>query len=733
MPATPPPPPTSGNQLVELLRDAMQPALEAAFSDVVDGLRQPMLDRLERMELDRAPYLDGLLALKDRREIILRGFREDMAAAWRAAAEGEAPAARFGQEHAGPELGLVEEDELDVRLATEQLADVISREWQSELLRLNGYLTWLDMGVRLEPDSAPYSPARVAMAVYRGFAGAALPGNVRALAVQCCGREFVELLGPIYESMHARLVRRLGPQDSTGPRMRRAQAIPSAGDETASEPDWMTRFFVSWDQDEGGAGATPPEAGTLPPALHQLLEESRLQRARAQGVAPTSEAKTSLSQRELVVALTLLQIASPEVHAEVLADPKKLQAAFKQQIFLHAAQLGVAPEAVAISEADENVVDLVGMLFEVIFRESHLGDEQVHVLGRLMAPMTKVALQDRRLFLQATHSARRLLNLLVEACDGNPGENEAQRLLLEKVRDTVQRLVSDFDESQSVFRAARTEFNDFYAHYRSEAEKVEQALAAEQQVKDAEAAMLARLHAELDARLQGRDVPSAMQHALREGWPAYAARMQSLNKPQAAPMMLDGLLQAVDDAHVRGDVRAWHAAMDWLQPMWMASGQSRAAIAARREQLFASLVLPAAPDAATETEMAPNPPSVAAPAASAATAPVLPGLLDAHEWVEGLEHLDPVMTDYFQQLREGSWLDFVDKDNRVQAGRLSWISPVSRRLMFVNRAGGRICVASVQELVVMAQLGRVRMHRDEDAFYSAMQGVVDRLVLPSQP
>ena len=123
------------------------------------------------------------------------------------------------------------------------------------------------------------------------------------------------------------------------------------------------------------------------------------------------------------------------------------------------------------------------------------------------------------------------------------------------------------------------------------------------------------------------------------------------------------------------------------------------------------------------------PPQPVAPATPAPTT-VLPGLLEAQEWMEGLQHLDPVMTAYFQGLREGSWLDFVDKDNRVQAGRLSWISPFSRRMMFVNRAGARICVASVQELVVMAQLGRVRMHRDEDAFYSAMQGVVDRLVTP---
>nr|WP_298133123.1 DUF1631 family protein [uncultured Pseudoxanthomonas sp.] len=723
MPATPPPLPTSGNQLVELLQEAMQAPLEAAFADVVDGLRQPMLDRLERMELDRAPYLEGLLALKDRRELILRGFREDMATAWRTAAAGEAPVARFGQEQAGSDLGLVEEDELDVRLATEQLADLISREWQSELLRLNGYLTWLDMGVRLQPDSAPYSPARVAMAVYRGFAVASLPGNVRALAVQCCGRELVELLGPIYESMHAQLVRRLGAQDSTTGRTRRAQAIPSTGDEAPNEPDWMTRFFVSWDEGDADAAIAHAEsAPSLPPALHNLLEESRQQRARSQGAVRSHVTPTSLSQRELVVALTLLQIGVPEVHATILSTPDRLQAAFKQQIFRHAAQLGVAPEAAAITDIDENVVDLVGMLFEVIFRESHLAPEQVQVLGRLMAPMTKVALQDRKLFLQSTHPARRLLNVLVEACDGNPGETEAQRLLLEKVKDTVQRVVTDFDESQSVFRAARADFNDFYARYRGEAVKVEQALAAEQQAKDAEAEAVSQFAAQLDARLQAQDLPPAIRRVLVESWPAYAARMQALNKPQAAPMMLEGLLQAVSDAHVRSDVRAWHAAMDWLQPMWMASGQSRTAIAALREQLFSALVEPQA--TVQETPANPQEPPVEPP-------PVLPGLLEAHEWVQGMEHLDPVMTAYFQDLREGSWLDFVDKDNRVQAGRLSWVSPFSRRMMFVSRAGARICVASVQELVVMAQLGRVRMHRDEDAFYSAMQGVVDRLVTPA--
>ena len=69
----------------------------------------------------------------------------------------------------------------------------------------------------------------------------------------------------------------------------------------------------------------------------------------------------------------------------------------------------------------------------------------------------------------------------------------------------------------------------------------------------------------------------------------------------------------------------------------------------------------------------------------------------------------------------------MDKDNKVQAGKLSWVSPISSRLLFVNRRGVRFCVASPEELAVMVRMGRLRTHQSEDAFDSAMQGVIERL------
>ena len=92
-----------------------------------------------------------------------------------------------------------------------------------------------------------------------------------------------------------------------------------------------------------------------------------------------------------------------------------------------------------------------------------------------------------------------------------------------------------------------------------------------------------------------------------------------------------------------------------------------------------------------------------------------------------LEDFDNADADRFRGMAIGTWLDFVDKDGKVQAGKLSWVSPISSRLLFVNRRGVRFCVASPEELAVMVRLGRLRAHVNDGAFDSAMQGVIDRL------
>ena len=86
------------------------------------------------------------------------------------------------------------------------------------------------------------------------------------------------------------------------------------------------------------------------------------------------------------------------------------------------------------------------------------------------------------------------------------------------------------------------------------------------------------------------------------------------------------------------------------------------------------------------------------------------------EVVAGNDHLDVegAMLDRMRKLQVGSWLQLATSADRVEPAKVSWISPISSRLLLVNRRGIRFCVASPEELAVMVRLGRLRMPPDAE-------------------
>lgn len=713
----------ANTRLLGTVREAVLPPLLDAFADVFDGLREPLLLQADAMEQDRAAFIDALFNLRQRRDAVLGGYRNHLVRAWQAL-ESELDPDHESDPAPAPmpvlldeDLNLIRNDELEVQLAVQHLADVLVREWKPELLSLNGYLGWIEPGLRLDSDDSPFSPLQIAMAVAAGFREIAMPGLVRVAAVRACERDFVELVGPIYQSVHGSLMRQFGVADELTVRNRRSSTIPSSSESAEeSEPDWLSRFFVRWGDGVADAPEAPvaqeTEASTLPPELHALLRESRAIRERASGRAVSTGPRTTLSQRELISILTLMQIAPDEEIAAMVGDSQKLLERLKRQMLKTAGMLGIEPEAVNLDPADENVVDLIGMLFREIFEECDLHGAQRNTLAKLIAPLSKVALQDRQLFLQSSHPARRLLNVLAEASEGNAGETEDERALLDMVQATVERLVRDFNESQQVFRSLRGQFNAYYAQYRNAAELAEGKAAELQRREDAQEAGMAWAREVLLQKLSQRTIPELVRGVLLRDWVPFAASLHAAGRQQAPLTQLEGLWQSLSQ-YARGAdaaaVRSREAVVDWLQPVWMSTGMDLPAIDQQRTDVLKALNEP--PRQRRVVEKADVEP--------VAAEVEVPGPMEGG--------VDEITEGYFNELPVGSWLDFIDKDNNVQPGKLSWISPISARRLFVSRSGTRICVASPHELALMVKLERVRLHRDEDAFYSAMQGVIDQL------
>jgi hypothetical protein len=350
------------------------------------------------------------------------------------------------------------------------------------------------------------------------------------------------------------------------------------------------------------------------------------------------------------------------------------------------------------------------------------------MIGRLVVPFVKVAMLDRHMFVQKDHPARRLLNSLAEASEGNSGETPAERTLMAKVEEIVGRLVAEFNENLAIFTTLEEEFRDFLTQHHRRIEIAERRATEIQRGQERLEAARTRTESELSARLDGRTVPQAIEDFLRKPW-AHHVTVTLLREGEggeglrSALALADGMLQELDQAQQQivdePWLQAWQPALlRVFANVGLNAEAANTAIEALHDTLQA--VAQARPD--LEKPLPELPPMPLPKAVEDEASPVqLVGGADT------LDDFDPTDADHFRKLPIGTWLDFIDKDNKLQPGKLSWVSPISSRLLFVNRRGVRFCVASPEELAVMVQMGRLRKHEEEDAFDAAMMGVIAKL------
>ena len=737
--------------LLALARATVLPPLGDAFAAAVARYDDALFDRAERAGASQLPFLDGMRELRRRREEVAARFRAQLDLAWRSLEAGAPISAEAALASQSDGLSLVGEHELESRLAARNLAAVLLRDCKPVLLRLDRRLGWIAGGLELDADSNPVGPEHIGVAVHEAFATCDLGSEVRLVLFKLCERDLGAVVAKLYEGLDQQLAREgvlAGLGGGHGSGRARVERAPGGGDGGGAwgesrgddySPAWATRFMQRWQETRGamqhgldspGSGAAGAPA-TLLDALHQLLQESRGVRGSGGGSEPATPRpdQRPLSQREMLSVLSLLQAEpSATLRAAIGDDGESLSQRLKSEVLSNARQVGVDPSSARLDTKDEDAIDLVGMLFDVLLDERDLEGRPRELIGRLVVPFVKVALLDRRMFVQKTHPARRLLNALAEACEGNYGQSAAERTLLAKVEEIIERLVAEFNENLAIFMTLEEEFRDFLEQHRRRAEVTERRATEIQ--RGQERLELARKRAEFEVanRLGEHALPQALDEFLRNPWQHHIT-LALLRDGEVGDAFTDGLELADGLLEELAQARLHIVGKPWLQAWQPRLRQIFASVGLHGDAADAAIdalhdTLQAVADARPELEKPlPELPVVALPQPVPVERPVI-------ELVAGTDTLDFDNADA-QRIRAlpiGTWLDFIGKDGRVQPGKLSWVSPISSRLLFVNRRGVRFCVASPEELAVMVRLGRLRMHVEDDgAFDSAMQGVIERL------
>lgn len=712
---------------------ALLPAGEI-FQAVVDVLPARLDEQAGRAGQGQIDLIEAKHQVRRHRERSLSRFRSHLVNAWQLLELGrplsvEYKLAETGlDQDGGTKLSLLSHQEMDVRLAIRRMADAIAHRWRPELMRVNRDVGLLAGGLKLGDDTLPFGPHHIGAGVFDAFQEMTLAPAARVAIIQICEQELQERLGALYCGLERRLVQVVRSSETALLQPRSRQRIPSSGHlqqgDAAPEqaPDWIARFFAQWQPPSvtgpvaAGAEHVRVAEQILPAELHALLRRSRDDLGEL-------DRRRRLSQRELLSVLSLMQSMPDQA-----PGPRqgRLPQLLKADILAAAGKLGIEVSQVRLDPVDEDTLDLVAMLFEAMMDQCHLQGAQRSAMLGLLVPYTKVALLSPELFLRENDPPRRLLNLLADAAECLSGDEAAEKQLRVEFDRTVERIVSDFAEHTEVFAVLLQSFGTAFGNYRRRVEIAERRATELHRAQERREQARRFADGALAARTQGRALPAAIQDFLQRYWAPYVAMAMLRGDSGQADLtealgLADALLEELDLARVHGQARPW---LEQLQPalgrLLDNLGLSGADARAAREALRDALSAQARPDESILAELPPLP----RPLPTAVPEPPAPAA-----WEDPLppSQVDEVTVAYFRQMPLGTWLDFVSRDGSVRAGKLSWISPISARLMFVDRRGGRMCVASPDELSALAQLDRVRAHRHEDAFYSAMQGAIDQL------
>ena len=695
---------------------------------------------------DGSPYLHAMRSLRTSRAPIERGFREHLDLGF-STLEGNGRPAPV-QEPRTHELALVEESELEEHLAANLTAEAVMRIHGNQLDELAARMARMCGVAQIDPTLNPVSALELASYIRAAHKGVDAPADVRMVLFKYYERELIHDLRDLLTDLNARLAAAgfhppaaqkhiVRPQQPAP-----MQAPPMSQDGYAGAASEYGHAGVPGQGGQGGhagqQGAAAPEDRAVYDALFQLLHAWRPEHQAGGARAPAGPGSEQrpMAGPEMMSVLSLLQGSVPSSVTEAIRRPDaSLAVLLKNELLQSASRIGLPPEKVSISQDDEDAVDLVGMLFDVMFDERDFEEGSRTLISRLVVPFVKAAVMDRRLFLYKTHPARRLLNSLAEACEGNRGEGPQERELLQKAENTVDRLISEFNEDIAIFETLEQELRAFLDQHRRRVELAERRAAEAQRGQERLEQARDLAAKELEHRTRGLKPTPAMEEFLTRSWTHHLSMIALREGPesgswQAALTLADQLLALVPrEGETSPPITpAIHALREPIETVLASSGITGEAAADLVRAMADSLELMARGLTPPPVVVVPGLENVV-PLPDRRAANVAADLKPRLEVVGGTDNLNVSDDDVemMRQLKVGTWIHIAGEDGKHHPVKLSWVSPISARLMFVNRRGVRVLVASVEELAAMKQEGNLLVREQENVFDQVLHRVMGKL------
>ncbi len=650
-----------------------------------------------------------------------------------------------GTDASADQLTLVDPQTMETMVATQNAAGKLTSRTMHRIFALRQRLAVLNGGAAIEENQIPGGPAWLGAAYQHAVESVELDHKVRMVFIALFDKYVLGRADTLFDEFNQRLI-----QAEILPNLRyevRKQAgsieiVEKEVDNNEAEPTQPAAT------EEAEPLQTPSELGDeLFGRICELISGRRgrggvsatTARAGAGSVSALNPgggcaAATSLTNPALVGQISTLQAGRQRACAEMSSDDF-IENIEIDQLFIDQLQHTLSDERQKIigaidkknlSAADNDIIELVGMMFEYMLMDEHLPNLVKALLSRLHTPLLKVAVIDRDFFTHQGHSARKLLNDMTAAGSRWVDESHIERGIFPKMKAIVDRVLHDFKEDVGLFDQLLEEFITAVDELNQRAQRVEQRTNEAAIGQEKLQAARNRVQQELAALMQGQAIAQAardfLQRILADKMTFILLRAEQGDESaewRQTVTLATRVIQSVmvsetgrehpftqsDIASLQQQLRSATASLQQADKEKTLNAlfalQNDIARGENLEQVVATL-----------DDRAGEPPVTEAPAVEPDSAPQLQPML--------------------KQLKTtpfGTWFEFQQPGKEKTRAKLSWRSSVTSKCMFVDQMGVKAAVISMNDLAQSLFDGEARIiNNDKKPFVDRALSAIYRML-----
>lgn len=411
------------------------------------------------------------------------------------------------------EFSLVENEMLEEDLAIITMTDKGENHYYSDLYALNKRFAAVLKVDEIDSRTNPVAPAQLCQIFKSTLDPLTLDLPIKLIIYKLFDRLVLSNVGSVYAELNALLISQ-GVLPKIQKKIKRQAGKPPAKDVEADGGDHSFDNDAGYSNEASAIEEMSPEQQDFFRSLQNLIG-ARRQHYGGDYSSGSANLGPAYEVDEVMDVLSRAQKRGAQGLSASLPQGDGLKVYLADAL----GKLQPGDKQRPFASMEEDVIDMVGMIFDYILEDNNLPDPIKALLGRLQIPMLKVAILDKGFFAKKGHPARELLNKLSKAgLELSDGDCDAGNPVFSEIEETVEQILSEFDQNSELFEQLLGEFGSFLETDEKRCQVLEER--TQQVTESKEKLLLAKKQAayEMAKQMQGKKIPSAIKDFIEDSW-----------------------------------------------------------------------------------------------------------------------------------------------------------------------------------------------------------------------